>query len=69
MEMGQFNQSLQLSLEQEFQMKVFQESAQNMSREQALSLLVEASRLLMIKDNVIKNLVKNDLNREWSYQS
>lgn len=69
MEMEQFNQSLQLSLEQEFQMKVFQESAQNMSREQALSLLVEASRLLMIKDNVIKNLVKNDLNREWSYQS
>ncbi len=69
MEMGQFNQSLQLSLEQEFQMKVFQETAQNMSREQALSLLVEASRLLMIKDNVIKNLVKNDLNREWSYQS
>lgn len=67
MEMDKLNQSLTLSLEQEFQMKVFQESAQNMSREQALSLLVEASRLLMVKDNLIRNLVKSNLDCELSY--
>jgi hypothetical protein len=42
-------------------MRLFQESAEGMSREQALSLLMEASRLLMIKDNIIKDLLKQNL--------
>jgi hypothetical protein len=48
----------ELSLEQQFQMRLMEESAQNMSREQALELLIQASRLLMLKDNVIKGLIK-----------
>ena len=59
MEMNQFNQSLQLTLEQEFQLKLVEESAQEISREQALSLLVQTSKLLMIKDNVIRSLMKD----------
>jgi hypothetical protein len=50
--------SYDLSLEQQFQIKLMEESAQSMTREQALELLIQASRLLMLKDNVIKGLVK-----------
>lgn len=53
--------NLKLTLEQQFKMRLFQESAEGMSREQALSLLMEASRLLMIKDNIIKDLLKQSL--------
>jgi stalled ribosome alternative rescue factor ArfA len=35
-----------------------EQSAQDMSREQAISLLLETARLLMIKDNAIRSLVK-----------
>lgn len=53
--------STELSLEQEFQMKIFEQSAQFMSHEQALSLLMEASKLLMVKDNIIRELMKQNL--------
>lgn len=47
-----------LTLEQQFEMKRIRDAAQNMSREQALELLIQASRLLMIKTNVIRSLSK-----------
>ncbi len=50
--------SFDLTLEQQFQMRLVEESTQGMSREQAVELLVEASRLLMLKDNVIRDLVR-----------
>ncbi|AFZ34418.1 MAG: NblA/ycf18 family protein [Stanieria sp.] len=53
--------NLNLTLEQKLQMRLFQDSAENMNREQALSLLLEASRLLMIKDNIIRDLIKQNL--------
>lgn len=53
--------STQLTLEQEFQMKLFEQSAERMSHEQALSLLMEASKLLMVKDNIIKELMRQNL--------
>ncbi len=53
--------NLKLTLEQQFNMRLFEDSAEAMSREQALSLLMEASRLLMIKDNIIKDLLKQNL--------
>ncbi|MEY2857370.1 MAG: hypothetical protein RLZZ74_1682 [Cyanobacteriota bacterium] len=59
MEMNQFNQSLKLTLEQEFQLKLVEESAQEISHEEALSLLIQTSKLLMIKDNVIRSLMKD----------
>lgn len=50
--------AFELTLEQQFQMRLMQASADNMSHEQAKDLLVQASRLLMIKDNVIRNLLR-----------
>lgn len=50
--------SFNLTMEQQFQMRLVEQSARNMTREQALELLVDASRLLMVKDNVIRDLLK-----------
>ncbi len=51
--------SFELSLEQQFQMRLMQESAQKMTREQMQDLLIQAARLLMVKDNVIRDLIKS----------
>ncbi|NJP09295.1 MAG: photosystem I reaction center subunit XII [Leptolyngbyaceae cyanobacterium RU_5_1] len=53
--------SFELSLEQQFQMRLMEESAQQMSQEQMRELLLQTARLLMVKDNVIRNLVKGCL--------
>lgn len=50
--------NLELTLEQQFQMRLMEQSTQGMSREQAISLLLETARLLMMKDNAIRSLVK-----------
>jgi hypothetical protein len=49
--------STSLSLEQMFQLRLMEECAVNMSRDEAISLLIQASRLLMLKDNVIRQLI------------
>ena len=51
--------SFQLSLEQQFQMRLMEESAQQMSREQMQEVLIQAARLLMVKDNVIRDLMRS----------
>lgn len=53
--------NLSSSLEQEFRMRIFKESVQEMKPEEARSLLIEASKLLMIKDNIIKELIQQDV--------
>lgn len=50
--------SFQLTLEQQFQMRLMEESAQKMTREQMQDLLIQSARLLMLKDNVIRDLIK-----------
>ncbi|NJL84355.1 MAG: photosystem I reaction center subunit XII [Chloroflexaceae bacterium] len=57
------NFNLDLTLEQQLQMRLIDEAAKEMNREQALSLLLKASRLLMLKDNVIKGLIKENIAR------
>ena len=57
-----FELNLDLSLEQQFKMKLFEESIAAMNSEEARSLLLEASKLLMVKDNIIKSLMKNNPN-------
>jgi hypothetical protein len=51
--------SFQLTLEQQFQMRLMEESAQRMSREQMQDILIQTARLLMLKDNVIRDLLRN----------
>ncbi|MDX2096441.1 MAG: NblA/ycf18 family protein [Leptolyngbyaceae cyanobacterium bins.59] len=50
-------QAFELTLEQQFQMRLMEESVQGMSQEQAQELLLQAARLLMIKQNLIRDLV------------
>jgi hypothetical protein len=54
-----YSLNLELSLEQKFQMRLFESSIEAMNLEQAQSLLLEASRLLMLKDNIIRGLLTN----------
>lgn len=52
------NPSFELTLEQQFQMRLMEEAAQGMSCDELKELLLKSSRLLMLKDNVIRDLVK-----------
>jgi hypothetical protein len=47
----------QLTLEQQFQMQLMQQSAHALSQEQILDMVAQVSRLLMVKDNVIRSLM------------
>ena len=53
--------SFNLTLEQQFQIRLMEESSQQLTREQMQDLLLQTTRLLMIKDNVIRNLMKGCL--------
>jgi len=50
----------QLTIEQQFKLQLFRQQAQNLSQEQAQEFLVELFRQMMVKDNLFKNLIKND---------
>lgn len=52
------SQSFELTMEQQFEFRRLHDAAQGMSRDQALELLVQASRLLMIKTNVLRDLMQ-----------
>ncbi|MBW4521642.1 MAG: NblA/ycf18 family protein [Scytolyngbya sp. HA4215-MV1] len=47
-----------LSLEQKFNLKVYEEQVKNLSTEQSQEYLLELLRQLMVKENVIKYLLK-----------
>jgi hypothetical protein len=53
--------AFQLTLEQEFQMRLMEESAHTMTREQMIETLLQAARLLMVKDNVLRDTIKHCL--------
>ncbi|HEY9767342.1 MAG TPA: NblA/ycf18 family protein [Coleofasciculaceae cyanobacterium] len=53
------NSSSQLSMEQQFKLKVLQEQVQSLSKEQAQEYLLEMFRQMMVKDNLVKHLLKN----------
>lgn len=50
---------LSLTVEQQFQIKLVENSTQHLSKEEMRELLIQLSRLLM-KDNAIRNLLKNE---------
>ena len=55
-----FRLNMNLTVEQEFKVRLFQESIQTMDSAEARLLLFEASKLLMVKDNIIKELMKQN---------
>ena len=52
---------LQLSLEQEFALIQYEKQVTSVSQVQAQELLIEAFRQLMVKDNVIRSLMKSEM--------
>ncbi len=54
-------EAFQLSLEQQFQMRLIEDSTDNLDQEQLSDLLMQIYRLLMIKDNLIRDMMKKSL--------
>ncbi len=52
---------LQLSLEQEFALMQYEKQVTSVGQVQAQELLIEAFRQLMVKDNVIRSLMKSEM--------
>jgi Phycobilisome degradation protein nblA len=52
---------LELNLEQEFALIQYENQVAGISQAQAQELLLESFRLLMIKDNVIRGLMKSEM--------
>jgi hypothetical protein len=48
-----------LTLEQEFKLQVLRDQVQGLSLEQAQEYVVEVMRQMMVKDNLVKHLLKN----------
>ena len=49
-----------LSMEQQFELQVIQNQVENMSLEHAQIYVVEVTRQMMVKDNLIKQWLKKD---------
>ncbi|BAY90188.1 MULTISPECIES: NblA/ycf18 family protein [unclassified Tolypothrix] len=49
---------MDLNLEQKFNLKVYEEQIKNLNQEESQKLLLEVMRQLMVKDNMIKHLLK-----------
>jgi hypothetical protein len=52
---------LTLTMEQQFSMKVYEDQVKGLSSEQSQEFLLEIMRQLMIKDNVIRHLMKKSM--------
>ena len=52
------NKTSGLSMEQQFQLKVYEKQVQSLSKEQAQEYLLELLRQSMVKDNLFKDLIK-----------
>ncbi|MGL5871634.1 MAG: NblA/ycf18 family protein [Xenococcaceae cyanobacterium] len=48
-----------LTMEQEFKLQVLRDQVKDLTREQAQEYLLEVFRQMMVKDNLMKNLLKN----------
>ena len=48
-----------LSMEQEFKLQVLREQVKSLNQEQAQEYLLELFRQMMVKDNLVKHLLKN----------
>ncbi|BAY99326.1 phycobilisome degradation protein NblA [Tolypothrix tenuis PCC 7101] len=49
---------MDLNLEQKFNLKVYEEQIKSLNQEESQKLLLEVMRQLMVKDNMIKHLLK-----------
>lgn len=56
------NNSLKLSLEQQFRLHSFETQVQQMNRAQAQDFLIELFRQMIVKERLYKELIKNEWN-------
>lgn len=49
---------MELSLEQKFNLKLYEEQVKGLSPEESKTFLLEVLRQLMVKDNMLKHLIK-----------
>ena len=49
---------MELSLEQQFKLKVYREQVKELTPEESQACLLEVMRQLMVKENLIKHLAK-----------
>ena len=53
------NTSAQLTLEQQFKLRILTQQVQQLTHSQAQEYLIELFRQMMVKDNLVKHLLKN----------
>ena len=51
--------SFELNLSQQFNLRAYEDLIKNLTKAELELLLVDAMRLLMVKDNIIRDLVKD----------
>ncbi len=56
------NQSINLSIEQEFYLKSFADLVKRMSQEQTQEFLIELHRQMMIKEKMYQHLIQQEWN-------
>ncbi|NET36216.1 MAG: NblA-related protein [Cyanothece sp. SIO1E1] len=56
------NDSMQLSLEQQFNLRSFETQVQQMSREQAQDFLVQLYRHMIVQETLYKRFIKHEWN-------
>ncbi|MFM7449379.1 MAG: NblA/ycf18 family protein [Leptolyngbyaceae cyanobacterium] len=49
---------MELTLEQKFNLKIYQEQVKSLSHEESQEFLLEVLRQLMVKDNMLKHVMK-----------
>ncbi|MDZ7956650.1 MAG: NblA/ycf18 family protein [Aulosira sp. DedQUE10] len=49
---------MDLNLEQKFNLKLYEEQVKGLNQEESQKMLLEVLRQLMVKDNMIKHLLK-----------
>jgi hypothetical protein len=49
---------MELTLEQQFNLKIYQEQVKSLSHEESQEFLLEVLRQLMVKDNMLKHVMK-----------
>lgn len=49
----------ELTLEQQFQLQVLRDQVRNLSQEDAQNYVLEVVQQMMVKDNLVKHLLKN----------
>ncbi|MBW4511275.1 MAG: NblA/ycf18 family protein [Scytonematopsis contorta HA4267-MV1] len=52
------NLPTELSMEQQFRLQTLRDQVKNLSREEAQTYLLEVLRQMMVKDNLVKHLLK-----------